>query len=167
MALFTTPIKTLDDLFLHTLKDIYYAENQITKAMPKMIEKSRNETLKKGLSHHLMETNQQIERLDRIFGALGQKAEGITCEAIDGIIAEAKQVMSDVGDEHVLDAAIASSAQAVEHYEISRYGTLIALAKRLGRNECVQPLEETLKEEKEADRKLTEVADSEVNKEAA
>ncbi|MHB1303817.1 MAG: YciE/YciF ferroxidase family protein [Acidiphilium sp.] len=167
MGLFTTPIKTLDDLFVHTLKDIYYAEHQITKALPKMIDKASNPQLKQGLSHHLEETKQHVTRLETVFRTLGQQPEGVTCEAIDGIIAEAKQVMSDVGEPHVLDAAMVSSAQAVEHYEMSRYGTLIALARQLGRQDCVEPLQATLQEEKAADRKLTEVAESQVNRRAA
>nr|WP_295740932.1 ferritin-like domain-containing protein [uncultured Acidocella sp.] len=167
MGLFTTPIKTLDDLYLHTLRDIYYAELQIIKALPRMIEKSSNEALKTALSTHFTETQEQIKRLEAVFQHLNTEAKGVTCEAIEGIIAEAKQVMSDVGDLDVLDAAIASAAQAVEHYEISRYGTLIAMAKRLNRDECVGPLEATLQEEKYADHKLTEVAEREVNKKAA
>ncbi|WP_298215581.1 ferritin-like domain-containing protein [Acidocella sp.] len=167
MGLFTTPIKTLDDLFLHTLKDIYYAENQITKALPKMIEKTTNETLKSALTHHLTETKTQITRLDKVFQTLGKSPEGTKCDAIVGIVDEAEQIMSDVGDKNVLDAAIASSAQAVEHYEISRYGTLIALAKQLGRKDVVPQLEETLKEEKQADQKLTDVANAQVNRMAA
>jgi ferritin-like metal-binding protein YciE len=167
MGLFTTPIKTLDDLFLHTLKDIYYAEHQITKALPKMIEKSSNPTLREGFSHHLQETHGQIERLEQVFALLDQTPSGVTCEAIDGIIAEAKQVISDVGDAAVLDAAMASSAQAVEHYEISRYGTLIALAKQLGHLNVVSLLKATLDEERAADLKLTELAESQINRQAA
>ena len=167
MGLFTTPIKTLDDLYLHTLRDIYYAEHQIIKALPTMIEKSNNEALKTALSTHFTETQEQIKRLETVFQPLNTEAKGVTCEAIEGIIAEAKQVMSDVGDPDVLDAAIASAAQAVEHYEISRYGTLIAMAKRLNRDESVGLLEVTLQEEKHADHKLTEVAEREVNKKTA
>jgi ferritin-like metal-binding protein YciE len=167
MGLFTTPIKTLDDLFVHTLKDIYYAEHQITKALPKMIEKTTNPNLREGFAHHLQETYGQIERLEEVFRVVNVEPSGVTCEAIDGILAEAKQVMSDVGDAHVLDAAMASSAQAVEHYEISRYGTLIALAKQLGYLNAVTPLKTTLEEEKAADRKLTELSESQVNRQAA
>lgn len=167
MGLFTTPIKTLDDLFLHTLKDIYYAEHQITKALPKMIEKASNPGLREGFSHHLDETRVQIQRLEEVFSLLGQEASGVTCEAIDGIIKEAKEVISDVTDGPVLDAAMASSAQAVEHYEISRYGTLIALAKQLGHSNVVPQLKATLEEEKAADRKLTELSESQINRQAA
>jgi ferritin-like metal-binding protein YciE len=167
MGLFSTPIKSLDDLFMHTLKDMYYAENQIVKSLPKMIEKANDPALRSAFEAHLDETKNQVTRLERIFEALGQKAEGATCAAMDGILDEAKDEMSDIDDAAVLDAGMLSAAQAVEHYEITRYGTLIAFAKRLGRSECVRLLEETLAEEKETDRKLTAIAESQVNKKAA
>ncbi len=167
MGLFTTPIKTLDDLFVHTLRDMYYAENQITKALPKMIEKATNPQLKQGFQTHLRETENHIRRLEQVFQMHGKEVKGVTCEAMDGILAEAKQVMSDVGDSNVLDAAMISAAQAVEHYEISRYGTLIALARELGRQDCASVLEQTLQEEKATDKKLTEIAEGRVNRRAA
>jgi ferritin-like metal-binding protein YciE len=167
MGLFTTPIKTLDDLFVHTLQDIYYAEQQIIKALPEMIEKSHNPKLKQGFKSHLAETKQQIVRLEEVFAALKQKPKGVTCEAIDGIIKEAKQVLSDVEDDSVRDVALATSAQAVEHYEISRYGSLIALANQLGHKNVVKHLQATLDEEKAADKKLTEISEGQVNKKAA
>jgi ferritin-like metal-binding protein YciE len=167
MGLFTTPVKTLDDLFVHTLKDIYYAEHQITKALPKMIERASNPNLRSAFTQHLEETNGQIKRLEQVFSMLDEKPSGVACDAIDGIISEAKQVMSDVVDGPVMDAALASCAQAVEHYEISRYGTLIALAKQVGRANAVGPLKATLEEEKATDRKLTELAESQVNRQAA
>jgi ferritin-like metal-binding protein YciE len=167
MGLFTTPIKTLDDLFVHTLRDMYYAENQITKALPKMIEKATNPQLKQGFQTHLKETANHIRRLEQVFQMHGKEPKAVTCEAMDGILAEAKQVMSDVGDNNVLDAAMISSAQAVEHYEISRYGTLIALARELGRQDCASVLEQTLQEEKATDKKLTEIAEGRVNRRAA
>ena len=167
MGLFSTPIKTLDDLFIHTLRDMYYAENQITKALPDMISKATNPQLKAGFQSHLGETQNQIRRLEQVFQMNGKEPSGVTCEAINGILAEAKQVISDVGDKDVLDAAMITSAQAVEHYEISRYGSLIALARQLGRDDCARLLEETLQEEKAADKKLTEVAESQVNRRAA
>jgi ferritin-like metal-binding protein YciE len=167
MGLFTTPIKTLDDLFLHTLQDVYYAENQITKALPLMIGKAHNPALKQGFTTHLQETEQHIKRLDEVFAALKQTPKGVTCEAIDGIIKEAKQVVSDVEDPAVRDVALVLSAQAVEHYEIARYGSLIALANQLGHQQVVKHLQLTLEEEKAADRKLTQVSDSHVNKKAA
>jgi ferritin-like metal-binding protein YciE len=167
MGLFTTPIKTLDDLFLHTLQDIYYAENQITKALPMMIDKAHNPALKQGFTSHLKETEQQVHRLEEMFAALNQTPKGVTCDAIDGIIKEAKQVVSDVENEAVRDVALATSAQAVEHYEIARYGSLIALANQLGHKQIVKHLQTTLDEEKAADRKLTEISASHVNRQAA
>jgi ferritin-like metal-binding protein YciE len=167
MALFTKPIKTLDDLFVHTLQDIYYAEQQITKALPMMIEKTHNPQLRQGFQTHLRETEHQITRLEQVFQALGEPVKGATCDAIDGIIKEAKSVVSDVDDAAVRDVALASSAQAVEHYEISRYGTLISLANQLGHTQIIPHLQATLDEEKAADRKLTEVANAYVNRKAA
>jgi ferritin-like metal-binding protein YciE len=167
MGLFTTPIKTLDDLFVHTLQDIYYAEQQITKALPMMIEKAHNPALKQGFTSHLHETEQQVTRLEQVFTALNQTPKGVTCEAIDGILKEAKQVVSDVADPAVRDVALATSAQAVEHYEIARYGSLIAMAGQLGKHQVVKHLQQTLDEEKAADRKLTEISVAQVNKQAA
>jgi ferritin-like metal-binding protein YciE len=167
MGLFTKPIKTLDDLFLHTLQDIYYAENQITKALPQMAEKAQNPMLKQGFETHLQETRQQIQRLEQVFAAINEPVKGVTCEAIDGIIKEAKEVIGDCDDAHVLDVAMAASAQAVEHYEISRYGTLISLARQLGHERVISLLQANLEEEKATDRKLTELAESHVNKMAA
>jgi ferritin-like metal-binding protein YciE len=167
MGLFTTPIKTLDDLFVHTLQDIYYAEQQITKALPMMIEKAHNPALKQGFTSHLHETEQQVTRLEQVFTALNQTPKGVTCEAIDGILKEAKQVVSDVADPAVRDVALATSAQTVEHYEIARYGSLIAMAAQLGKHQVVKHLQQTLDEEKAADRKLTEISVAQVNKQAA
>ena len=167
MGIFTKTISTLDDLFVHTLQDIYYAENQTSKAMPTMIDKANTVALKDALTTHLKETETQIVRLERVFSLIGQPAKGVTCQAIDGIIAEAKEIMNDIADPLVLDAALLSSAQAVEHYEITRYGTLIALAKQLGRADCATVLEETLAEEKATDLKLTALAESRVNRQAA
>ncbi|MFT8244307.1 ferritin-like domain-containing protein [Roseomonas sp. BN140053] len=167
MALFSKPIKTLDDLFVHTLQDIYYAENQITKALPKMIGKVTNTQLKLAFELHLQETKNQIARLEKVFQMHGQPVKGVTCAAMDGIISEANEVMGDSAEAEVLDAAALMAAQAVEHYEITRYGTLIAFAKQLGRNDCASVLQETLDEEKATDRKLTEIAESRVNKLAA
>ena len=167
MGLFSKPIKTLDDLFVHTLQDIYYAENQITKSLPTMIGKASDPQLKQGFETHLNETRNQITRLEQVFKMHGQEVKGVTCAAMDGILAEAEEVMGDVSDPEVLDAAMLSSAQAVEHYEITRYGTLIALAKQLGRPDCAQVLSQTLEEEKATDKKLTELAESRVNRKAA
>src|SRR5712672_191880 len=158
MGLFTKDIETMDDLLLHGLKDIYYAENQIVKSLPKLIEKATNRDLSKGLRDHLEETKNQIQRLDHVFQKLDQKPEGVKCPAIDGLIAEADELAGEVADKDVLDAAIVGSAQSVEHYEIARYGTLIAWADALGRDDVVRFLTTNLNEEKAADKKLSTVA---------
>jgi ferritin-like metal-binding protein YciE len=167
MGLFTKDIATLDDLFVHQLQDIYYAEKKITSALPKMISKATDPQLKQGFETHLAETKKQIERLEKVFEMHGKTPKAVTCPAIDGIIAEADEVSGDVADKEVLDAALIASAQAVEHYEITRYGTLIAWAKQLGRNDCASVLEETLNEEKATDKKLTTMAESKINRKAA
>ena len=167
MGIFTTPIKTMDDLYLHQIQDIYYAENQITKALPKMIAKAENPALKQAFQKHLGETEEQIKRLDEVFGIMGKPAKGATCAAIDGIIAEASELMSDCGDADVRDAAMLASAQAVEHYEITRYGTLISWSKQLGRANVAAILSKSLAEEKATDEKLTSLGESNVNKKAA
>jgi ferritin-like metal-binding protein YciE len=167
MGLFTKDIESLDDLFVHQLQDIYYAENQITKALPTMIDKATNPQLKQGFQTHLDETRNQIKRLEQVFQMHGQTPQGVDCPAIDGIIEEADEVAGDVADKQVLDAALIASAQAVEHYEITRYGTLIAWAKQLGRQDCASVLEQNLNEEKATDQKLTAMAESKVNQKAA
>jgi ferritin-like metal-binding protein YciE len=163
MGLFSKDIKTLDDLFLHTLQDIYYAEQQIEKALPDMIDKSSQGPLHEALSSHLTETRNQITRLEKVFEMHGSTPQTTTCPAINGIIKEANEISGDVEDQQVLDAALAAAAQAVEHYEMSRYGTLIAWAKELGRSDCASVLQETLEEEKAADAKLTRIAESRLN----
>jgi ferritin-like metal-binding protein YciE len=167
MGLFSKSINTLDDLFVHTLQDIYYAEQQILKALPKMIAKATNPQLKQGLQMHLSETEGQIRRLEQVFEMHGQKVKGTTCAAMDGIIEEADDILGVAKDNDVLDAAIISSSQAVEHYEITRYGTLVAFAKELGRNDCAAVLQQNLDEEYAADRKLTMIAETRVNRSAA
>jgi ferritin-like metal-binding protein YciE len=167
MGLFTRDIKTMDDLFMHTLQDIYYAENQITKALPKMIEMATDPQLRQAFQAHLSETENQIKRLDQVFQMHDQKPKGVTCEAIDGIIDEAESIIGNVADKEVLDAAMLSSAQAVEHYEITRYGTLAAWAKDLGRSDCASLLHQTLDEERATDEKLTQLAKSRLNRKAA
>lgn len=167
MGLFSKDIKTMDDLFMHQLKDIYYAEQQIVKNLPTMIDKASSPELKAGFEKHLNETRNQIKRLDDVFAALGKEAKGVDCEAMDGILDEAQSIMSDVDDKEVLDAALVASAQAVEHYEITRYGTLIAWAKQLGLTNVVSPLEQNLEEEKATDVKLTGMAESQINRRAA
>ncbi len=167
MGLFSKDIKTLDDLFVHTLQDIYYAENQITKALPTMIAKATDPQLKQGFQTHLAETQNQIKRLEQVFQMHGHSPKGVTCPAIDGIITEANEIIGEVADKEVLDAALLASAQAVEHYEITRYGTLIAWAQQLGRSDCASILQQNLDEEKATDKKLTAMAESRVNRKAA
>jgi ferritin-like metal-binding protein YciE len=167
MGLFSKDIKTMDDLFVHQLRDIYYAENQIVKALPKMIEKATDPQLKQGFQSHLAETKTHVKRLEEVFEMHGVEAKGIDCPAIDGIIEEAEEVAGEVADKQVLDAALIGAAQAVEHYEIARYGTVIAWAKQLGRSDCAAVLLKNLDEEKAADKKLTTLAESSVNRKAA
>ena len=167
MGLFTKDIKTMEDMFLHGLQDIYYAEHQITKALPKMIEQCTNRDLAAGLRSHLEETKGQIERLQKVFQKLGKEPKATDCPAIDGIIKEADEVAGEVDDKSVLDAALINAAQAAEHYEIVRYGSLIAWAKQLGRNDCASVLQKTLDEEKATDKKLNTLAESKINLRAA
>ena len=158
MGLFTKDIQSMDDLLLHGLKDIYYAENRIVKSLPKLIDKATNRDLTKGLKDHLEETKNQITRLDQVFQKLGENPQGVKCPAIDGLISEADEIAGEVADKEVLDAAIVGAAQSVEHYEIARYGTLIAWAESLGRDDVIRLLTTNLNEEKAADRKLSTVA---------
>ncbi|HSI40321.1 MAG TPA: ferritin-like domain-containing protein [Xanthobacteraceae bacterium] len=167
MGLFTKDIKTFDDLFVHTLRDIYYAEQQIAKALPGMVEKASNAQLKSGFQTHLTETRTHITRLEKVFAMHGVEAKGVNCPAIDGILEEAGEIAGEVDDKEVLDAALIAAAQAVEHYEITRYGTLIAWAKQLGRADCASVLAQTLEEEKRTDLKLSELAESKINLQAA
>jgi ferritin-like metal-binding protein YciE len=167
MGIFTHDIKTMDDLFVHTLQDIYYAENQITKALPKMAQQANNPMLKQGFEKHLSETENHIRNLEEVFQKLGMEPKGVECPAIDGIIKESNEVASEVADSDVLDAALIAAAQAVEHYEITRYGTLVTWARELGRNELVAPLERNLADEKATDQHLTELAEGRINRAAA
>ena len=167
MGFFTKDIKTLNDLFVHTLKDIYYAENQIVKALPDMIEKATAPSLKQGFQSHLAETRNHVKRLEQVFKMHGVEVEGVDCPAIDGIIEEADDIAGDIDDKQVLDAGLIAAAQAVEHYEMTRYGTLIAWAKQLGRADCASLLQQNLDEEKAVDSKLTALAEGSVNVRAA
>ena len=167
MGLFTKDIKTMDDLFVHTLRDIYYAENQIVKALPDMIAKATNADLKHGFETHLNETKNHVKRLEQVFKMHSVEVSGIDCPAIDGIIKETMEVAGEVANKNVMDAALIAAAQAVEHYEMTRYGTLIAWAKQLGRNDCASVLQQTLDEEKATDAKLTSLAEGGVNRKAA
>jgi ferritin-like metal-binding protein YciE len=167
MGLFSKDIKTMNDLFVHQLEDIYYAENKILTALPKMISQASSPQLKRALESHLEETKGHVRRVEQVFEMHGVKAKSVDCPAIDGIIEEAEDVVGDVDDKNVLDAAIIAAGQAVEHYEMTRYGTLIAWAKSLGRDDCAQVLQQTLSEEKHADSVLTQIAEHGVNQAAA
>ena len=167
MGLFSKDLRTLDDLFVHQLRDIYYAEKQIAQTLPEMIEKATDSNLKRGFETHLGETKNHVKRLEQVFKMHGVEAKGIDCPAIDGIIEEADDIIADVDDKRVLDAALIAAAQAVEHYEITRYGTLIAWAKQLGRPDCASVLQQNLEEEKATDAKLTSLAERNVNVKAA
>lgn len=163
MGLFSRDIKTMDDLFVHTLRDIYYAEKQIVKALPDMIEKASNPELKQSFQKHLAESEGHVDRVEQVFRMHGVEVSGVNCPAIDGIIEEANEVAGEVEDPKVLDAALIAAAQAVEHYEITRYGTLVAWAKELGRNDCASVLQKNLDEEYATDKKLTALAEARVN----
>ena len=158
MGIFTKDIKSMDDLLIHGLQDIYYAEQQIIKSLPKMIDKATNKDLVAGLKTHLEETNRQVERLEKAFAKLGKQPSGTQCPAIDGIIEEADETAGEIEDKPVLDAALVAAAQAVEHYEMCRYGTLIAWAEELGHDDIVRFLKTNLNEEKAANTKLNTVA---------
>ena len=170
MGLFTKDIKTMNDLFVHQLQDIYYAEKQLVKALPKMAEKATEKQLKQGFLSHLDQTKTHVQRLEEIFRMHGAELKAVNCPAIDGIIQEADEVAGEVEDKAVLNAAPINAAQAAEHaehYEITRYSSLIAWARQLGRNDCAGVLQKTLDEEKAADKKLTKLAESKVNLRAA
>ncbi|WP_165217502.1 YciE/YciF ferroxidase family protein [Affinirhizobium pseudoryzae] len=155
--------KTLDDLFYETLKDIYYAERKISKALPKMARAAQSDELKQAFQMHKDETDGQIERLQQIFELIGKRARGKTCAAIEGIIEEGEEIIDEFKGTPALDAGLLAAAQAVEHYEISRYGTLRAWAKQLGLKDAVSLIEETLAEEERTDEKLTGLAEDTVN----
>lgn len=165
MGLFSVKLESLQQLFVKELRDVYDAEEQITKALPKMIEGATVAELKEALQSHLEVTRGQIERLDRIFGILQQKSSGETCRGIKGILSEGSDLLSTGGERGVIDAGIISAAQRVEHYEIAAYGTLRSYADLLGEREISQLLQQTLEEEKEADSTLNSIA-SNVNVEA-
>jgi ferritin-like metal-binding protein YciE len=167
MGLFSNDIKTMNDLFLHQLQDIYYAEKQLLKALPKMAEKTTDKQLRLGFLSHLDESRTHVQRLEQVFRMYGAEVKSVNCAAIDGIIREADKVAGEVEDKSVLDAALINAAQAAEHYEITRYGSLVAWAKQLGRNDCASVLQKTLDEEKATDKRLTLLAESKVNLRAA
>jgi ferritin-like metal-binding protein YciE len=159
--------KDLKALLLHQLKDIYFAENAILKAMPKMMDTARSGDLKSALGVHQKETEGQLKRLERVFQGLGEKPDGVECKAIQGIIDESEEVMEEFAGGGALDAGIIAAAQAVEHYEITRYGTLIAWAKQLGQSEAESLFRETLTEEENTDVVLSKLAEQAVNPAAA
>jgi ferritin-like metal-binding protein YciE len=158
--------KTLNDLLLTVMQDVYYAERQILKALPKMAKAAQHEQLKQAFTHHREETQGQVERLQKAFEVLGKRARGQTCEAINGLIEEGEEVIEEFPEGSVRDAGLAACAQAVEHYEMARYGTLIAWAKVVGQKEIVQLMEETLAEEKQADALLNELSNKQINQQA-
>lgn len=158
--------KGLNDLLLSFMQDIYYAERQILKALPKMAKAATNPQLKEAFTHHREETQGQVERLQKAFEVLGKRARGVTCEAINGLIEEGEEVIEEFPEGSVRDAGLAACAQAVEHYEIARYGALIAWARTVGQKEIVSLLEETLAEEKKADTLLNQLASKEINQQA-
>lgn len=155
--------KTLSDLFHDTLKDIYYAERQILKALPKMARATQSPELRKAFEKHKEQTEGQIERLQQVFEIIGKRAQGKTCEAIQGIIAEGEEIIEEFKGTVALDAGLISSAQAVEHYEIARYGTLKSWAQQLGYKDAVPLLDATLKEESQTDESLSKLAETAVN----
>lgn len=156
-------IKTLEDLFHETLKDIYYAERKILKALPKMARGAQDEKLKAAFLQHKEETEGQVERLQQVFEIIGKRPRAKTCPAIDGIVEEGEEIMEEFKGSPALDAGLLAAAQAVEHYEISRYGTLRAWAQQLGYTDAVKLLEETLAEESKTDEALTKLAEKAVN----
>jgi len=158
--------KTLDDLFHDTLKDMYYAEKKILATLPKMAKAAQNDELTAVFEKHRAETERQVERLEQVFALIDIKAQGKTCDAIIGITDEGTEIMKEYKGSPALDAGLIAAAQAVEHYEISRYGTLRTWAEELGLNDAVSLLQETLDEEKATDEVLTKIAESVVNREA-
>lgn len=166
MGFFTRNVKTIDDLFVHGLRDIYYAEHQIMQSLPDLLETARDPQLKQRLQDHLGETINHIDRLEDVFSLYGTDPRHLNCPAIDGIIAEAEDVTGEA-DAQAIDAAIIAAAQALEHYEITRYGSLIAWAKRLEREDCAAILEQNLAEDQAADRRLAELAERDAGLRAA
>lgn len=159
-------LNTLEDLLHHELKDLYSAENQLVKALPKMAKAASNADLKAGFEEHLGQTRGHVERLDQIAEILEKKLGGHKCKAMEGLIEEGADLIGEDANESVRDAGLIGAAQRVEHYEIAGYGTARALAQKLGHEDVAKLLEETLNEEKETDEKLTELAESAVNAEA-
>jgi ferritin-like metal-binding protein YciE len=160
-------MQSLDDLFVHFLRDIYYAEKQILKALPKMARKADSDKLREAFEHHLEETQNHVANLEQAFELLDLRPRGVTCAAIEGIIEDGKEIMNEAEDPDTRDAGMIAAAQAVEHYEITRYGTLIAWGTQLGKADVVKLLQANLEQEYAADRKLTDLAQKTLNREAA
>lgn len=161
-------VKTLEDLFKAQLKDIYYAENQLfNKGLPEMAESATDEDLVSAFEDHREETQDQIDKLEQVFDILGMEPEGEKCDAIEGLLKEAKNIIKDTKDDETINAALIAAAQKVEHYEIATYGSLCAFAKKLGYNEAAGLLHQILEQEKSADEKLTDLAESGINDMAA
>jgi ferritin-like metal-binding protein YciE len=157
----------LNALFVHFVRDMYYAEKQILKTLPKMARKADSDELRSAFEHHRGETETHVENLEKVFGLLDLKPRGVTCEAIQGILEEGKEIMEEAKDADTRDAGMIAAAQAVEHYEITRYGTMVAWAKRLGKKDAARLLQTNLDQEYAADRKLSELAEQGLNKQAA
>jgi ferritin-like metal-binding protein YciE len=157
-------MKTISELFLHFLKDVYYAERQISKALPKMAKAAQSEHLRQAFVEHREETEHQIERLQQVFELMGKRAQTVTCEAVNGLIEECEELLEEAKEPSaVRDAGLVACAQAVEHYEMARYGALIAWAKVLNKKDVATILEQTLVEEKKADALLNKLANGEIN----
>jgi ferritin-like metal-binding protein YciE len=159
-------VKSVNELLLDELRDIYHAEKQLVKALPKMAKKAKSDGLRQAFEHHLEETKGQVERLEQVFEQLDARSSGKRCEAMEGLIEEAKEMMDEITTPEVLDAAMITAAQKVEHYEIASYGSVHALAQALGHKDVARLLEQTLDEEKQADQKLNQLALSDVNQTA-
>ena len=166
MGFFTKDIKSLNDLFMHGLQDLYYAENQIMKSLPAMIDNASNAQLREGFEKHLAETEGQVHRLRQVFELMDAEPKGEKCPAIDGILKEGRELISEIDDADVMNVGLIAAAQAVEHYEITRYGALIAWATELGRTDVVPMFKANLAEEKATDLKLTQMAERRVNPKA-
>jgi ferritin-like metal-binding protein YciE len=159
-------LDSLEPLFVEELRDIYNAENQLTKALPKMAKAASSEELKSAFQEHLEQTKEHMERLEEIFEEMGKKPTGKTCKAMKGLVEEGSEMMQEDGEDSVIDAAIIAAAQKIEHYEIASYGTVRAWAEQLGKDDAVDLLQQTLDEESETNEKLTELAESSINVEA-
>lgn len=159
-------VKTTQDLLIDELRDLYHAEKQLVKALPKMAKATKSDRLRQAFEHHLEETKGHVERLEQVFEQMDTRSRGKPCQAMEGLIEEAKEMMEEIKTPEVLDAALITAAQKVEHYEIASYGSVRALAEALGQPEVAKLLGQTLQEEKEADEKLNQIAISDVNKKA-